>query len=281
MAPPASKGYDKLAALMACDPGSAIYRRFAKLNAKNILYLQAEISHVENELKDIIMEDDKSPEKATYPFSVRDMKEEDFSLQWKKVLEARDLLNEYNTALLQQAQLLRFSNPEKPDLDVFKEWLRREAAETRELSPPGQWDEENEKDLVALRSRHEGKDSLTRWVYTRVIPWYHEQWGHKNTKRQDSESGVYTYDDEVIELWTYLIGLLISGFLPAVAVFVFYFVRDTAGREAAILFYNMAFVLTMGWMFKAKRADMFFLASAFAAEQVATIMTTQVNHSSR
>lgn len=98
MSTPISKGYDRLAALMACDPGSSIYRSFAKLNAKNLLYLQAEIAYIQNDLQYIIEKDGQSEDKVSFPFSVWDMKTSEDPVQWEKVLEARRLLKEYSTS---------------------------------------------------------------------------------------------------------------------------------------------------------------------------------------
>ena len=49
-------GYDKLAAFIAADNGLIICRRFSILNAKNLLYLQAELVNLEAELRDIVAE---------------------------------------------------------------------------------------------------------------------------------------------------------------------------------------------------------------------------------
>lgn len=98
MSTPISKGYDRLAALMARDPGSSIYRSFSKLNAKNLLYLQAEIAYIQIDLQDIIEEDGQSEDKVSFPFSVWDMKNSEDPVQWEKVLEARKLLKEYSTS---------------------------------------------------------------------------------------------------------------------------------------------------------------------------------------
>lgn len=46
-------GYPRLATFMAHEPGAAIYRRFASLNARILLYRQAEIVCLEHELDDL------------------------------------------------------------------------------------------------------------------------------------------------------------------------------------------------------------------------------------
>ncbi|GKZ34136.1 hypothetical protein AbraIFM66950_004318 [Aspergillus brasiliensis] len=274
------EGYDKLAAVMALDSGSCIFRRFAKLNAKNLLYLQAELADIEEELKDIIAEDKRSasPEKANYPYSVWELKEsvhrkDEYPEQWMKVLEARKTLNEYNTALLQQSQLLRFSMPETNDLEVLQDWLSREQSEKKLLYPENQWIGDNAKDLIALHSRHDSTDKFTRLVYTRVIPLFHKWLGYRNTARKDIEAGVWYYDNQRIRSWTYLVSLLISALLPATSVVALYFIQQTAAKMIVIFVYNVIFVLVMGLMVKAKRVEIFATAAAFAAIQV-TILTS-------
>ncbi|KAL3252646.1 hypothetical protein ABHI18_009976 [Aspergillus niger] len=277
MSTPISKGYDRLAALMACDPGSSIYRSFAKLNAKNLLYLQAEIAYIQNDLQYIIEKDGQSEDKASFPFSVWDMKTSEDPVQWEKVLEARRLLKEYNETLLQQAQLLRLNAPEKADLEVFQEWLKEEESRHMWFSPPDQWRGENESDLIALKSRHEETDRFTRFVYTRVISWFHRMAGVNDTKRKDIESGVWYYNDRTIKSWTYILSLIISGVLPATSMIVLYFLKDPAAILITIFVYDMVFVLVMGFMVKPRRVEIFAAATAFAAVQVTMITAGKSN----
>ncbi|KAI9863298.1 MAG: hypothetical protein M1813_003740 [Trichoglossum hirsutum] len=56
----AMDGYDKLAAFMGDHHEMLILRRFSMLNAKNLLYLQAELVNLEAELKDIVTSDRNS-----------------------------------------------------------------------------------------------------------------------------------------------------------------------------------------------------------------------------
>src|SRR5271154_482352 len=53
-------GYQSLAGFMGPEPGISIYRKFAALNALNLLYMQSELVHLELELKNIAKEDDES-----------------------------------------------------------------------------------------------------------------------------------------------------------------------------------------------------------------------------
>ncbi|PYH93148.1 hypothetical protein BO71DRAFT_420304 [Aspergillus ellipticus CBS 707.79] len=234
---------------MALDPGSCIFRRFAKLNAQNLLYLQAELENVQTDLDEIAWNDhcSDSEEKQAYAFNVWRMQDSlnqespEYSVQWRKVLEARKLLKEYNEALLQQAELLRFGLPDDTDVDIIEQWVDREQVDNRKpLSPKTPWDE-NE-DLIALRSRHEGADEFTRWVYKSVIPWFHQNWGVHDKKQRHLETNVWNYNNRTIKK-------------PLITIFV----------------YNMVFVLVMALMVRARRVDIFATATAFAAVQVTMI----------
>lgn len=99
------EGYDKLATLLSSDPGLQYFRRFATLNTKNLLYYQAQIANLEDELNDIIAEDkslgDRYEGKKNYPFSVYYLEQSlrDGSCdanQWEKFVEIRELLSKYS-----------------------------------------------------------------------------------------------------------------------------------------------------------------------------------------
>ena len=62
-------GYDRLAALIGRYPSLAIYRRFGALTAMVLLYMQAELSHLENELCIVSQQNSTDPEKARFHIS--------------------------------------------------------------------------------------------------------------------------------------------------------------------------------------------------------------------
>jgi hypothetical protein len=94
-------GYHKLASLVGDHDELFMLRRFARTNAKNLLYMQAEILHLEAELHDIAQEDRSGCEKRrNYEYCVFDLKES-FGIngsdtQWRKILEIREKLKEYS-----------------------------------------------------------------------------------------------------------------------------------------------------------------------------------------
>ena len=50
------RGYAKVAGLISTFPELANFRRFQALNIQNLLYMQAEIAHLESDLKDLATE---------------------------------------------------------------------------------------------------------------------------------------------------------------------------------------------------------------------------------
>ena len=97
--------YSKLAALIGTHHDLALFRGFATLNVQNILYLQAELAHLEGELANIVLDNRSFPtqETASFQVSLFDLKASSGvgdDTQWQKVLEIRAKLKEYSKHLL-------------------------------------------------------------------------------------------------------------------------------------------------------------------------------------
>jgi hypothetical protein len=98
---PKMDGYHKLAALVGDHEELFMLRRFATTNAKNLLYMQAEILHLDAELHEIATQDHSRCEKSrNYEYCVFDLKESygnrENDTQWRKILEIREKLKEYS-----------------------------------------------------------------------------------------------------------------------------------------------------------------------------------------
>ena len=93
--------YGKLASLMGTYHEMALFRQFAALNAKSLLYMQSELVHLEAELSNIGLEDAYSGDgqKEAFRVSLFKLKRSsgtDKDLQWRKVMEIREKLKEYS-----------------------------------------------------------------------------------------------------------------------------------------------------------------------------------------
>jgi hypothetical protein len=94
-------GYDKLARLIADHPSLSIYRKFGLLSSKIILYMQAELVNLENELGILEHDDHQEDEKASFKVSWKAMSsascENGADLQHRKVVNVQEKLRAYRT----------------------------------------------------------------------------------------------------------------------------------------------------------------------------------------
>ena len=97
---PKMDGYDKLAHLMGQHEELMLMPRFSYLTAKDLLYRQAELVHLEAELEEIGLEDhSKAGTPTNFQYSLFDLKRSlqagEESIQWRKVLEIREKIADY------------------------------------------------------------------------------------------------------------------------------------------------------------------------------------------
>ena len=96
-------GYAKLASLMGAHPEVAIFRRFGSLNTQNLLYLQAELTGLESELRCVEQEDLESGDldRSIYGRDWQTLSESvqapGYGRQWTLFLDIRKKLEEYST----------------------------------------------------------------------------------------------------------------------------------------------------------------------------------------
>lgn len=97
-----SGSYPRLSEFMGLWPEVAIFRRFGALNAQNLLFLQAEIAHLERELKNIRERDDRREDErgllAQRSWFELSQATEDGEIcsQWTVIQEIRSKLSEYS-----------------------------------------------------------------------------------------------------------------------------------------------------------------------------------------
>jgi hypothetical protein len=92
-------GYDKLARLVADYPDLTIYRRFGVLSAKILLFMQAELVHLERNLEIVAHDDRKDPARSSFESSWAALfgapSGEGADLQSRKITEIQDKLSNY------------------------------------------------------------------------------------------------------------------------------------------------------------------------------------------
>lgn len=95
------RGYPKLATIMGPYKGMALFKRFAALNARNLLYMQAELLELQRQL-DMAASFDRE---EGYSYDVEALaliksdeedEEQDDASQWQLFLKIRRKLKEYS-----------------------------------------------------------------------------------------------------------------------------------------------------------------------------------------
>ena len=94
------EGYAKLSSVMSTDSEFAIYRKFGALNAQNLLYYQAQLLGLEDDLNDIASKDRSSQdsEKREFGYNWAELSQaaDGKGLQLEKFMKLRKTLKEYS-----------------------------------------------------------------------------------------------------------------------------------------------------------------------------------------
>ena len=94
------EGYAKLSSVMSTDSEFAIHRKFGALNAQNLLYYQAELLGLEDDLNDIASKDRNSQdsEKREFAYNWAELSQaaNGKNLQLEKFMKIRKTLKEYS-----------------------------------------------------------------------------------------------------------------------------------------------------------------------------------------
>ncbi|KAL2354460.1 hypothetical protein BJ546DRAFT_60568 [Cryomyces antarcticus] len=181
-------GYPRLAHRLSRDPATfAIFRRFGVLNAKNLLYLQAELAHDEDELG--VLEKANCGQGEPNICRVKDLLTAETDSvggrQWEKMLNIRPKLDYYNKLLLELRQVFALPEPNPKDFEQLWTLLYDKDQDTWLKHPEDIWavlPEDKERlhnDLVALSVRNVESDKFTGWVIDslaeplacRFLPW--------------------------------------------------------------------------------------------------------------
>ena len=207
--PTSPSGYSNLAALMGEQVELAIFRGFRSIGLRNLLYLQAEVLHLEEDLQFLATRDHAHSDRqfhATDWWSLSQGQSEGDTEQWAKILELRGALERYresslpqrhecpfkrtgidyiprpwiDDALLKQSSVAQLGPPRTYDLKFLREWLERPTMGAFPLLGLDRktWDPSNESDLVAIHGRRPA-DLFSAWFSEVVVPFYHRLVGHR------------------------------------------------------------------------------------------------------
>ncbi|KAL8755121.1 MAG: hypothetical protein Q9184_004894 [Pyrenodesmia sp. 2 TL-2023] len=249
--------------------------------------MQAEILHLENELKNIELEDSRSKEMSRSMlhaslFNLKRSSDGCHDTQWRKVLEIREKLKCYNNALVLFSHVQGLPVPCMRDIKTLQEWLDRPEGgdfflQGREADT---WNDQD--DVLTLSRSQADRDWLTGFLNDFVVPWYHlysSRWSKvcplisdlirqtpsntvRKCPRSGESNGVWHYRYEPLVALVNGISTLLSSLLPSASIFTLYFLQRPIARLAAIMVFSTLFSLTLSVMTKARRVDVFAATTA-------------------
>ncbi|OAL53457.1 hypothetical protein IQ07DRAFT_597766 [Pyrenochaeta sp. DS3sAY3a] len=291
-------GYPKLAAKTEIQPEFSIYRRFGALNAQNLLYFQAELAELEEELRTKQNEDENNPtgKKCLYSkswFRLQDSEIDGDTEQLQLVYTIRKTLQDYSQcneehnkafcpsahvasidhALIQQSQILKYATPTKWELKQVQDYLQApEMGRLALLGPDATvWGSTTfpkrfSPDLVSLCPRAKA-DPFSTWLADNAI-FGLLKCGCTRFMKPLRVHGAIGYDDSTIYRMTYWFTGILASLIPIASIVVLYCVHSMPGRLATIAAFNVLVAVCLIGFARANRAEIFAVTAAFAAVQV-------------
>ncbi|PVH73039.1 hypothetical protein DL98DRAFT_432025 [Cadophora sp. DSE1049] len=266
------EGYPKLACHMGRYLQSAIYRRFGSLNSQNILYMQAELIHLEKSLRHVEGGDATFTEGNRSKYSrdwywLNTYAAEEGSEQWETVLTIRQKLKEYNDAIIQQSVMSHLAGPNHHDLRSLQQWLERPGMGNLALigKDRSTWGDAElpinpHHDLLTVSSSG-NRDLFSTWFMERFVLWIHKIFWHRVKKVDDPESGITSYEGQTLHRYTSHITTIIASLLPILAIVVLYCVDSMKARLGLVALFTFTFTAALSFFTGAKRGEIFIATS--------------------
>ncbi|KAH7548991.1 hypothetical protein J3E72DRAFT_410348 [Bipolaris maydis] len=265
-------GYPKLAAQMEILPELSMFRRFGALNAQNLLYMQAELAYLEKKLRERqqIDANDPSGKRSAYAlnwFWLKGSENTDAGEQQALILRIRQVLKEYNDALIQQASILKYPKPSPWDLHHMQNYLQTSEMGSNALTGDDAriWgsvldrDSQNP-DLITLCPR-EKKDAFSAWAAeSTIINLF--RCGCARFMKPSRVHGVVGYQDGTVYRVTYWFTSILASLIPIASIAVLYRVQSMSARLGIIAGFNVLVSICLMALTGAKRAEVFAITAA-------------------
>ncbi|MCJ1460132.1 hypothetical protein MMC28_010511 [Mycoblastus sanguinarius] len=237
-------GYPSLAAFIASDrdKSTAIYRRFDRLSARNLLYLQSELVELEARQDELDAEDlrattaeakhgarnwQKLTERASEANNVREKE------RLRIVTEISRKLREYREALILESTLLSLKSPQTRTLEAFRNVFHN------------------------VNSSGGGYPTLGGHS-ARILD-------DANDLTKITDSPLAYLSERRLRIVVAILNVILAAVLLFGAILNLYYVTDEKKRLGLIAGYTVAFAICVGLITKAKRSEVFGACAAYAA----------------
>ncbi|KAI1655916.1 hypothetical protein F4813DRAFT_365737 [Daldinia decipiens] len=255
-------GYAAIANLMSNSSDLTLLRSFSSLNYQNILYLQAELTHLEQLWREKEAEIQNSTKEDMRERSPHDWAELQKDAEvWAQFLQLRNKLKEYNEALIQQHTVAHFEKPSKRSLKVLNHILddnsKRVFLIGKECTT---WsDAEISSDLVTV-GPVEKLDKISLFLVELYLSLKYKALG---TFFQESDD-IVRFEGSQLLLPTKVLSVVLSSLLPIAAISVLYLVQSMWRRLLILAAFTSAFSLVLSLInADSKRSELFSATAAY------------------
>ncbi|CAG9975056.1 unnamed protein product [Clonostachys byssicola] len=259
-------GYPALANWIAADPDSEtfIFRKFNRLAARNLLYLQSELCTLEGSLEklDSQIGKDRSLKMSARMWEMLVEKAEDNNRpewEWMELRrDIKDKLKEYHEALILQSSIANLSTPRASVLRRFEDWFRGGARGSQYciISGQAQGILDDVDDLATLKLVGE-EDMLSRFVQ--------DHWPLKGRPGAHTKGNTRYFHLRHAAATVAMISTIVAALELIGAILGLYFVTDRGARLAMIAAFAVLFGLSLRLLTNARRAEIFGASAAYAA----------------
>ncbi|KAF1950479.1 hypothetical protein CC80DRAFT_577070 [Byssothecium circinans] len=264
-------GYPRLAERIALKPETGIYRRFDALNARNLLYMQAELCALERILR--IQEDDDNrsseSQRSHYATDLEYMLRDADNVEKEQlctILQIRQKLKEYNKALIQQEVLHRLRSPDHFDLKDINCFLYSEQMGGGRMKGEdhGTWGAKDDiydhpPDIVAVKPRLH-VDKFSRYIAENTVHLFKCGLGRFTKRDRHLGTRVY-YDDTVLKITLWMTSL-VASLIPVASILVLREFHTDQQKLGVIAGFNVLITLCLLLFTEARRTDIFAVTAA-------------------
>ncbi|KAI1482226.1 hypothetical protein F4774DRAFT_334422 [Daldinia eschscholtzii] len=261
-------GYLAAAAWLArdADNETLVFRKFDKLSAVNLLYLQSEIIEIEKRLDDTHLhiihghDMDLKDAASTWETLVAQCQSDkpsqlrqDAQDRMALIRELRAKLKEYHEALVLQNQIAQMRHPEKRVLAAVRYFFERPHPI---LGGKAKTFLNNAKDLIALKAPTE-TDVLSSFL--------RRHWASERELARDGVSHFTRFSDVSIAVTVNLVTIVVAAVFLIGPIIGLNFARNPTAKLVMISFFMVAFAASIGLITTAKRSEIFAATAAYAA----------------
>ena len=129
-------------------------------------------------------------------------------------------------------------------------------------------------DMTSLCLPDQKEDTITRFINSTVVDWYHYLFGHRTRQQvqvtnpltgEELRMPVVYYSEKTILSVVNVISTMLASLIPALTSLALFFMNSQLSRMGAIIGFSVLFSAVLMLVTNAKRSECFAITSAFSA----------------